>query len=53
MVSCLCHYQALLEKITTDLIIARQNDSFDMRYNLDQDHAADMDINSLVRLPGW
>lgn len=42
--------QALLEKIKYDLIIARGNESFDMRYNLDIAHAADLPINSLVRV---
>lgn len=41
--------QALLEKIKYDLIIARGNESFDVRYNLDIAHAADLPINSLVR----
>jgi hypothetical protein len=40
--------QALLEKIKYDLIIARGNESFDVRYNLDVAHAADLPINSLV-----
>ena len=39
----------MLEKIKYDLIIARTNESFDMRYNLDVAHAADLPINSLVR----
>jgi hypothetical protein len=38
-----------LEKIKYDMIIARRNDSFDVRYNLDMDHAEDLPINSLVR----
>jgi hypothetical protein len=40
--------QALLEKIKYDLIIALGNESFDVRYNLDVAHAADLPINSLV-----
>lgn len=41
--------QALLEKIKYDLIIARANDQFDVRYNLDLDHAPDLPINSIGR----
>jgi len=41
--------QALLEKIKYDLIIARANDQFDMRYNLDLEHAIDLPINSVGR----
>lgn len=41
--------QALLEKIKYDLIIARGNESFDVRYTIDVAHAADLPINSLVR----
>lgn len=41
--------QALLEKIKYDLIIARANDQFDVRYNLDLDHAPDLPINSVGR----
>jgi hypothetical protein len=44
--------QALLEKIKYDLLIARGNESFDVRYNLDVAHAADLPINSLVGLGG-
>jgi inositol hexakisphosphate/diphosphoinositol-pentakisphosphate kinase len=38
-----------LEKIKYDLIIARGNESFDVRYNLDVAHAEDLPINSLGR----
>ena len=41
--------QALLEKIKYDLIIARGDESFDVRYNLDLAHADDLPINSLGR----
>uniref|UniRef100_I2CR97 diphosphoinositol-pentakisphosphate 1-kinase n=1 Tax=Nannochloropsis gaditana (strain CCMP526) TaxID=1093141 RepID=I2CR97_NANGC len=41
--------QALLEKIKYDLIIARGDECFDVRYNLDLAHADDLPINSLGR----